>query len=181
MVNVGVIGEEASEVDKILNKLCFINKNEPESDNKYKMKVHYLYDTLENNNEKTEYDIVIINRPYNFAEKFISLLTPNDVLLINSDNKKINKCLKNNKAKIITYGLNNRACVTASSVVESQYKTVQCCVQRSLPTFKGEFIFQQEFSVNSTSCYVDVNCILACVTAAIINDVPIDKITGVII
>jgi UDP-N-acetylmuramate-alanine ligase len=92
----------------------------------------------------------------------------NRIILLNSDEKNIFKALQNNvgSASVITYGLNSKACVTASSISDA---TVQFCIQRALPTLTGEVMEQQEFTVKADTLNNDVNSILAAVTAAILN------------
>lgn len=92
----------------------------------------------------------------------------NNIILLNSDEKNIFKALQDNvgNSRVITYGLNSKACVTASSISDC---TVQCCIQRALPTFSGGVLEQQEFTVKADTQTNDINGILAAVTAAIVN------------
>ena len=54
-------------------------------------------------------------------------LCSDDFLIVNADDKEIIPMLENFRAKLITYGFNNRACITASSVTNDG---VQVCIQR---------------------------------------------------
>ena len=104
-------------------------------------------------------------------EKF----TANDIVLLNSDDKENFDILKNNSIRVITYGLNAKACVTASSICEEDNKTIQFCIQRSLPTFSGKILEEQEFPI-TVKAQNDVNTILAAITVALINDFNINNI-----
>ena len=115
--------------------------------------------------------LVDILKERNLLEKF----TQKDIILLNSDNRENFRILKNNSIRIITYGLNKKACVTASSICEEDYKTIQFCIQRSLPTFSGKILEEQEFPVTVDS-QNDVSSILAAITVALINDFSISSI-----
>jgi UDP-N-acetylmuramyl pentapeptide synthase len=75
----------------------------------------------------------------------ISSLTDQDFLIVNADDAAIFPFLakKNNAAKIITYGFNAKACITASSISENN---VQVCIQRGFVGPGGNVCEPQEFS-----------------------------------
>ena len=69
------------------------------------------------------------------------------VVLLNSD--KVLLCgfgFGGDSAQLITYGLNSRACITASSIEEDD---VQICLQRGFTTVSGSEALPQEFSVST--------------------------------
>ena len=74
--------------------------------------------------------------------RIIPALEQEDYLIINSDDKEIFPLLSKNKAKLITYGFNNRACITASSVTD---ENLQVCIQRAFYGIDGEEREPQEF------------------------------------
>ncbi len=121
------------------------------------------------------YDVLIINSLANAnfcIENYENESSENNkVIILNSDESNILKALNTEdcgNTKIITYGLNNKACVTASSISDD---SVQCCIQRSLPAFSGEILEQQEFPVKThEKNKTDVYSVLAAVTAALVND-----------
>ena len=122
------------------------------------------------------YHIIIMNSSLEGAEQYLAQIEPNGVLLINSDDKDIEVQLPERKIHIITYGLNQKACVTASSMLEE--KAIQCCVQRTIPTLRGEELCPQEFSIGILQIQ-DIHSVLAGVTAAIVGNIPIDRINSV--
>jgi hypothetical protein len=87
-------------------------------------------------------------------KEIVPSLGSNDFLIINADDKQIFPLLGESEAQIITYGFNNRACVTASSVTEDG---VQVCIQRAFTGADGTKRIPGEFSApvkngeNSTS------------------------------
>jgi UDP-N-acetylmuramate-alanine ligase len=126
------------------------------------------------------FDMLILTGANECAGNFISALSRSDILLINSDDKSVVELIKNNKAPVITFGLNPKASVTASSVMENEYLTVLCCVQRAFATFTGAVVEPQEFALNITGSAVKTHAALAAVSAALYWDVPpenIDKVT----
>ena len=93
--------------------------------------------------------------------------TGGGAVLVNSDEKELLQALAGymDQGKIITYGLNNRACVTASSISDTG---VQCCIQRALPAVSGHTLEQQEFSVQTGQASGDIHGVLAAATAAML-------------
>jgi UDP-N-acetylmuramyl pentapeptide synthase len=77
----------------------------------------------------------------------IPALTSDDYLIINADDADIFSALGENRAKVITYGFNSRACITASSVTEDG---LQLCIQRSFVDLGGNTRSPQEFSAPVT-------------------------------
>jgi len=65
-----------------------------------------------------------------------------DYLVVNSDDKTIFPLLSGNEARLITYGFNARACITASSVSDDG---LQVCIQRAFQGIDGEERLPQEF------------------------------------
>ena len=63
-------------------------------------------------------------------------------LLINTDNNVSSFNIKNDNIQIITYGMNQKATVTASSIKEYE---VLICLQRNIENTKGIIIEMQEF------------------------------------
>lgn len=121
-----------------------------------------------------EFDILIINNNLKkqSQESLIKSGISSKVTIINSDEKNIYKSLNNSKS-IITYGFNNKACVTASSVSES---SVLFCIQRVLHTLSGNTVVQQEFSISVKDTEDNIHSILAAVTSALIDDFSVEKI-----
>ena len=65
-------------------------------------------------------------------------------IIINSDVIKNISILGDNKINIITYGLNNQASVTISSVKDED---ILICVQKSFQSINGKYIEEQEINI----------------------------------
>ena len=90
--------------------------------------------------------------------------------IMNPDHKDILAYAANSHGILITYGFNNKVCVTASSVMENE---VQICIQRDLPTISGRNIEQQEFGVSVDTEHSAPENLLAAITAALVADVEV--------
>ncbi len=125
----------------------------------------------------TNRKLAILNAFVPDAQRTIAGLTEADMLLVNADDHHLHRLLAENKAPLITYGLNSKACVTASSVEMGAdgIQTVQCCIQRKLFTFTGDTVEQQEFAVSGPE---NVHTLLAFATAALLCGNPILAIQG---
>jgi UDP-N-acetylmuramyl pentapeptide synthase len=84
-----------------------------------------------------------------------------DFLIVNADDKSIFPLLAQSKARLITYGFNNRACITASSVTNDG---VQVCIQRGFTGPEGAEREPQEFPVRSATGE-DSMCVLGAAAA----------------
>jgi len=68
----------------------------------------------------------------------------NSILVLNVDNKKNIKFLKGVNSIFVTYGLDSKATITASSIQEiEKFDEIQYCIQRTIPTLLGDKIEQQ--------------------------------------
>jgi len=76
-------------------------------------------------------------------QNVVSTLGSDDFLVVNADDKAIFPLLSQSEAKLITYGFNARACITASSVTEDG---IQVCIQRAFHGIDGQECLPQEFS-----------------------------------
>jgi len=95
-----------------------------------------------------------------------SSVIPAHIAVVNSDDA--TAILSANRAQtIITYGFNERACVTASGLSAD---AMQVCIQRSLPCVNGKVIEQQEFALPLGSGE-DPAAALAAAAAALISGV----------
>ncbi|MCT4565879.1 MAG: Mur ligase family protein [Maledivibacter sp.] len=109
-------------------------------------------------------------------------LKRNGIAIINSDNKTLNdyfSCLKDKI--IVTYGLNTKSTITASSLDINGTVSFNCCIQRGITTFNGNEIEQMEFPIR-TMAYDDFNVcdFLAAISLALIYEVSIDNIQNTI-
>ena len=90
--------------------------------------------------------------------------------IMNPDQKEILACAANSRSLLITYGFNNKVCVTASSVMENE---MQICIQRELPTFTGKAVDQQEFGVSMDTENHSPENLLAAITAALVAGIEV--------
>lgn len=81
--------------------------------------------------------------------KIIPSLGSEDFLIVNSDDTEIFPMLEGlpESLRLITYGFNNRACITASSVTRDG---VQVCVQRGFCALDGSEREPHEFSARAS-------------------------------
>jgi hypothetical protein len=93
-------------------------------------------------------DVLVADASLSVLSSLIPALTSDDFLIINADNTEIFTVLGQNRAKVITYGFNPRACITASSVTEDG---LQLCIQRAFVDMEGVTRSPQEFSAPVTS------------------------------
>ncbi len=124
------------------------------------------FQIFDENSKESKVDILLIIDSV-LAKTSIDLEKEAFVIL-NMDEKLDSKLVLDGHVKLITYGFNNKASITASSVSESK---TQFCIQRSIPTFSGRVIVEQEFSIELGSELYDIRNILAAVTVSLISDV----------
>ena len=118
-------------------------------------------------------DILLLNqKPMGVETKSVMC----EAAVVNTDDKQISKFLKGLNTRVITYGLNSKASVTASSLGDDR---LVFCVQRSFLSLSGIEVLQQEFAIEprffgiqaqNDSLFV-INCILPAVAAALVADV----------
>ena len=98
-------------------------------------------------------------------------------LLLNTDDINWKRILNINESYLITYGLGNKATVTASSIECSKNIRLCYCLQRALTNYKNEIIMPMEvpLKLNVIGQYNVYNG-LAAVTAALVYGIQIDSI-----
>ena len=81
----------------------------------------------------------------------IPCLTNSGILIANIDNKRVFPLQIKKENQLITYGLNHKASVTVSSLLEPMgHETkskIQCCIQKNIQTVSGNVFEPQEFSL----------------------------------
>ncbi|SHK13472.1 Mur ligase family protein [Paramaledivibacter caminithermalis] len=117
----------------------------------------YLYKLI----EKFEIDALIddsfienyeIDKNVEVKKIMFNNLKRNGISIINSDNKSLNKYFKTLKDKIVvTYGLNSKSTITASSLDIDEKISFNCCIQRGITTSNGNEIEQMEFPIKVRS------------------------------
>ena len=116
--------------DSMNNKieLININKNNVENIKNVKFETIFVCDDLQDMQTQKTYIYNILN-----CSKY---------LVINTDNNVVNINIENNNMEIITYGMNQKATVTASSIKEDE---ILICLQRNIENINGKVIEMQEF------------------------------------
>ena len=160
MTEIGVIGGD--EAVGTLNELYEMTEDE------------VVVQCLDANTPPKRFHILIINGAGFMAPKFLKKLQPGDAVVVNTDNKSLYSYLGGCKGRLITYGFNSKACVTASSVIDQPYECIQLCIQRSLPTLSGGMLEPQEFPVVFKSPK-NIYCALGSVAAALIAGMPAER------
>jgi hypothetical protein len=95
-------------------------------------------DSLKN----VKFEVLIINGKINFKEELIKRIISNSkIILINADLK--NKINIEDKVIVITYGLNSKATVTASSLEDE----IIICIQRCFNKINDEMVEPQEIKI----------------------------------
>ncbi|MCL2873998.1 MAG: hypothetical protein FWE29_03605 [Defluviitaleaceae bacterium] len=123
---------------------------------------------------KSNANILIINSPSKLSKNYAAFLKDGGFLLLNSDEKSSVGQIELKNATVISYGFNKKSSVTASSISHDEFRTIQICIQRPLPTVSGQCVIEQEFSINISSKEINDHSILVAVTAALVNDFPPD-------
>ncbi|MDR1912907.1 MAG: hypothetical protein LBQ68_00280 [Clostridiales bacterium] len=133
-------------------------------------------------------DIVLIgsgtsgeNRPGggSFAESEIESYEKyfnDNIVLINPENKEFLPLVASWRGLLITYGFNNKVCVTVSSVSD---KDLQICIQRELPSLNNKIQEQQEFCVAADMERYSAESVLAAITASLAAGVEVRVLNSV--
>lgn len=115
-------------------------------------KIDVIYIDNENieNIKNIKFDMIVVTKEINnmdTKQKYIEQIMKNvKYLLINSDIKSDMNILGQIKCQIITYGLNQKATITVSSVKEDN---ILVCIQRNIETINGNVIEEQECNIKS--------------------------------
>jgi len=106
-------------------------------------------------------DILIINDSHQQTGQITLLMPPHSFILINSDQQDTYSTIRSYSGNLISYGLNQKACITASSIFDDeQYGQLQICIQRAFPTLKGGSVAVQEFPVHMYALGVEATIAL---------------------
>ena len=127
---------------------------------------------LLNMDKSPDIDILILGAASESSGIYTSFLKKGGFLLINSDEKPAKAKIRLKDAIPISYGFDAKSSITSSSISHDNYKTLQICIQRPLPTISGKTVIEQEFSVSIEGSEINNHSILAAVTAALVNDFP---------
>ena len=134
MPSVGMVGNNAQQMTRAFLNLCQGAAN--------------CYHITEGKPYGPKLNVLVADASAPVLSAIIPRLSSDDYLIINADDAEILPTLGNTPAKVITYGFNPRACITASSVTEDG---LQVCIQRAFIDLKGVERAPQEFAAPVTS------------------------------
>ena len=101
-----------------------------------------------------------------------------NVIIVNSDDKRIFPLMLTSGSMLITCGMNSKASVTISSVTQNMGASrVVCCLQRGIRSLSGNTLEPQEFAVEVDGEEASVSGVLAALTTLMAGDVEIGEIT----
>ena len=129
MASVGMIGKNGREMARVFLRLCQGMAN--------------CYHITEEQHLGPKLDIVVATEATPILAEIVPKMAAGSYLVVNADDKEIFPYLSPRSARLITYGFNNKACVTASSVTD---EGLHICIQRSFTTLDGKTQDPQEFA-----------------------------------
>lgn len=143
---IGIISEENVEncIRKQLEKLDFKESN-----------VLFIKEKSIENIKNITFETIIITKEFKKEEMLKKLIEKSRYVIINSDIKDNLKMVNTINAKVITYGFNSKATITASSVEDDE---IMLCLQKNFTTKNGENIEPEEIKI---PIYENTNCSMA--------------------
>lgn len=110
--------------------------------------VFFLTENTILNMHNVRFDIFILGKKISKSQELVRTLAKGaDYFIFNSDIKENLPLLEDLDLKIITYGYNQKATITASSVDENK---MMICLQRSIENIKQKKIEPQEIEIEVT-------------------------------
>lgn len=117
------------------------------------------------NIKNIKFETIILARKFKSMELLKKILTNVKYLIVNTDRIKNIDVFKKLNLKIITFGFNLKATVTASSVTQD---SSLICVTKEIETIKNRIIELQEIKIDRVE---DVEAIMAVVTTLLLYDI----------
>lgn len=117
------------------------------------------------NIKNIKFETIILVRKFKSMELLKKILTNVKYLIVNTDRIKNIDVFKKLNLKIITFGFNLKATVTASSVTQD---SSLICVTKEIETIKNRIIELQEIKIDRVE---DVEAIMAVVTTLLLYDI----------
>lgn len=110
--------------------------------------------------------------------KLFELLSGNRYAIINGDDPLAIKLVDGLKETyVITYGMKSKSTITASSISWEKTIKFNFCIQRSIITYSGKKIEEQEFPIELKLLgYHNIYNALSAITTALLYDIPISEI-----
>jgi len=164
-MNIGILGgNEVCQTEKLLSHL-YENANRQVT--LYNLKTEGCLGSLK---------ILIINEKSRCLPHYLSTLEDSGVIVANGDDFSIRPYLIGRPAHLITYGFNQKASLTTSSVAQNDMEIkdqqkIQFCIQRSFSTLSGKTLEQQEFSLEIGNGIKNIYSVLGAIAAALLDDV----------
>lgn len=118
-----------------------------------------LLDSI-NNNEKINFDIVVINDKSKITNEILRSIGEVEFLFLNSDDRNEFFGSISRVSKLLTYGFNSKSTVTISSLTIDICKNLQFCIQRKIRNLKKHLLEEQEFGVIIRDINIDNYIIL---------------------
>ena len=128
MPSVGMVGHNGNEMAQAFLGMC---KGEAS-----------CYHITENQ-QPPQLDVLVVSEASPVLAEAIPCLAPGGYLVVNADDKAIFPYLTAQPARLITYGFNNKACITASSITD---EAMHICIQRAFTGLDGTMCDPQEFA-----------------------------------
>ena len=122
-------------------------------------------------------NIIVLNtiKPSQSLTKAMDKVADGGAVILNADEKNIAGLKVHKPVKLITYGLNPKSTVTASSINMDGRVSVQCCIQRSFMSFFGDILEPQEFLISSADISLSVYDVLAAVSVSLLCGAPVKQ------
>lgn len=113
-------------------------------------------------------------------EKVFLLLADKGIAIVNVDDGELLNMLQGMKQNVVTYGFNNKASVTTSSIGDILFKDgFICCLQKTISAKNGAVMEPQEYKLNIDSGEVDTHNVLAAASFAIVNGIDLNHMNGI--
>lgn len=117
------------------------------------------------NIKNIKFETIIFARKFKNMEILKKILSNASYLIINTDRIKNLEIVQNLKAKVLTFGFNSKAMITASSVTEEESLI---CVKQEIKGVKDNNIEPQEIKINSKE---DAESIMAVVSTLLLYEI----------
>ena len=106
------------------------------------------------------------------VKNLFSLLDEKSMIIVNADDRDIERLLEGIKSCIVTYGFSPKAVITTSSIGDTAFEdSFMCCLQKSISARNGLLLGPQEYRINVEQHEYDRHNILAAATFAIVNGI----------
>lgn len=113
-------------------------------------------------------------------ENLFLLLKDKGTAIVNVDDDHLTRQLERIKQNVVTYGFNNKASVTTSSIGDILLRDgFICCLQKTISARNGEVMEPQEYKLRLDSGEIDTHDVLAAASFAIVNGVDLNHMQNI--